>query len=70
MAARAAQASYQVDCPHCGKHFQGELLTGSGPSPSRGFKCPHCRLFVPYDRAAGRADAEAGQPARHHSFKG
>jgi hypothetical protein len=20
----------------------------------RGFKCPHCKLFVPYDRAADR----------------
>jgi DNA-directed RNA polymerase subunit RPC12/RpoP len=53
MAGRAAQATYDVECPHCGKSFQGELLTGSSPSGSQGFKCPHCRLFVPYERANG-----------------
>ena len=58
MAGRAADASYQVDCPHCGKTFQAELLTGSSPSSGRGFKCPHCRLFVPYERAGGAAQAE------------
>ena len=39
-----------VTCPHCGKAFVGELLTGRG-GRDRGFKCPHCRLFVPAARA-------------------
>jgi DNA-directed RNA polymerase subunit RPC12/RpoP len=51
MVGPVAQASYQVDCPHCGKTFHGELLVGSSPRAARGFKCPHCRLFVPYERA-------------------
>ena len=47
-----AQATvYEVSCPHCGKAFREELL--SGPAARyHGFKCPHCRLFVPLDRAS------------------
>jgi DNA-directed RNA polymerase subunit RPC12/RpoP len=41
----------RVVCPHCGKEFEGELLVGSSAPDSRGFKCPHCRLFVPAERA-------------------
>lgn len=41
---------YDVACPHCGKTFQGELIVGSAPRYT-GFKCPHCRLFVAYERA-------------------
>jgi tRNA(Ile2) C34 agmatinyltransferase TiaS len=49
---------HRVVCPHCGKEFEAELLTSiSAPGP-RGFKCPHCRLFVPADRAV-----EADEPA-------
>ena len=40
---------YDVVCPHCKKSFRGELI---GADESRqGFKCPHCRLFVPFERA-------------------
>ncbi len=39
---------YDVTCPHCGKSFTAELL-GGGLGP-RGFKCPHCKLFVPLER--------------------
>ena len=39
----------EVVCPHCGKHFTAPLLAGD--SVQRGFKCPHCKLFVPLDRA-------------------
>jgi DNA-directed RNA polymerase subunit RPC12/RpoP len=60
MAGRAAHASYQVDCPHCGKSFKGELLTGRSPGSRRGFKCPHCRLFVPFERAGS---APSGAPS-------
>jgi DNA-directed RNA polymerase subunit RPC12/RpoP len=42
--------TYEVTCPHCKKDFEAELLVGSSPQ-QRGFKCPHCKLFVPYERA-------------------
>jgi DNA-directed RNA polymerase subunit RPC12/RpoP len=42
--------SYNVTCPHCGREFVADLLEGEAER-HRGFKCPHCRLFVPYARA-------------------
>jgi DNA-directed RNA polymerase subunit RPC12/RpoP len=39
-----------VSCPHCGKTFQSELLSGASDR-HQGFKCPHCRLFVALARA-------------------
>jgi hypothetical protein len=42
---------YAVLCPHCGKSFRDELLTGPAER-YHGFKCPHCRLFVPFERVA------------------
>jgi DNA-directed RNA polymerase subunit RPC12/RpoP len=36
-------------CPHCRKPFNAPLLRG-GAERYRGFKCPHCRLFVPVSR--------------------
>jgi transposase-like protein len=45
----AAAPNYEVVCPHCKKTFTAELM---GEDKRRqGFKCPHCRLFVPYERA-------------------
>ena len=41
---------YQVVCPHCRKQFESELISG-GAARYRGFKCPHCKLFVPSERA-------------------
>jgi DNA-directed RNA polymerase subunit RPC12/RpoP len=38
----------EVVCPHCGKPFSAPLLADLA---QRGYKCPHCRLFVPLDRA-------------------
>jgi len=35
-----------VECPHCHKQFSAELMEGSA-ARYRGFKCPHCKLFVP-----------------------
>jgi DNA-directed RNA polymerase subunit RPC12/RpoP len=52
---------YRVVCPHCGKEFEGELLAGSSAPGPRGFKCPHCRLFVPLERAS--AADERAEPA-------
>jgi DNA-directed RNA polymerase subunit RPC12/RpoP len=39
-----------VVCPHCGKPFSAPLLADRRDA-QRGYKCPHCRLFVPLDRA-------------------
>lgn len=47
----AAESSFEVVCPHCHKEFEAELLVSSDTGGPRGFKCPHCRLFVPYERA-------------------
>ena len=40
---------HEVSCPHCKKVFIATLLSGRR---ARGFKCPHCRLFVPLERSA------------------
>ena len=45
--------SFDVECPHCHKSFAAELLEGAA-ARYRGFKCPHCKLFVPYERAEER----------------
>jgi hypothetical protein len=45
-----ANETYDVVCPHCRREFVGELLEGAS-ARHRGFKCPYCRLFVPYERA-------------------
>jgi DNA-directed RNA polymerase subunit RPC12/RpoP len=42
------QAS-EIVCPHCKKTFTADLMSGSAER-YRGFKCPHCRLFVPAAR--------------------
>jgi len=47
--AEAAQGAHEVVCPHCKKPFIAELLAGEAER-YRGFKCPHCKLFVPADR--------------------
>jgi DNA-directed RNA polymerase subunit RPC12/RpoP len=41
---------YDVVCPHCKKPFTADVLTGA-TQRHQGFKCPHCRLFVPFERA-------------------
>ena len=58
MAERAAQdLVYEVECPHCGKGFRAELLDGA-TERHHGFKCPHCKLFVPLHRAEEQELAE------------
>jgi transposase-like protein len=42
--------AHTVECPHCHKTFEAESVQGRGRI--QGFKCPHCRLFVPLDRVA------------------
>jgi hypothetical protein len=46
-----AAAEYHVVCPHSSKEFDAKLLVSASAPGPRGFKCPHCRLFVPLDRA-------------------
>lgn len=48
---------YELTCPHCKKQFEAELLEGAA-ARYNGFKCPHCRLFVPLERV----DAPAERP--------
>jgi transposase-like protein len=43
-------STHEVVCPHCKKTFKAELIAGH-TERHRGFKCPHCKLFVPADRA-------------------
>jgi DNA-directed RNA polymerase subunit RPC12/RpoP len=40
------RAEYRVECPHCHKPFTATVMEGSA-ARYRGFKCPHCKLFVP-----------------------
>ncbi len=47
----------EMQCPHCRKTFRASLL---GPETARaGYKCPHCRLFVPLGRAEEAQPADA-----------
>jgi transposase-like protein len=47
---------FDVTCPHCKKPFKATLMAGHA-ARHRGFKCPHCKLFVPAERG------EAEEPA-------
>jgi DNA-directed RNA polymerase subunit RPC12/RpoP len=51
----ASGTTYDVVCPHCKKQFAATLMEGRRAA-HHGFKCPHCRLFVPLER---RDDADA-----------
>jgi hypothetical protein len=52
------ESGFEVECPHCRKSFAAEPLRGGHAARYRGFKCPHCRLFVPLERA-GASDLNA-----------
>jgi phage FluMu protein Com len=45
------QQSFEVECPHCHKSFAGQPIEGGRAARYLGFKCPHCKLFVPLQRA-------------------
>jgi DNA-directed RNA polymerase subunit RPC12/RpoP len=47
-----AEGVAEVVCPHCKKTFTANLIAGRAER-YRGFKCPHCRLFVPAARVQG-----------------
>ena len=55
----APTGPYEVECPHCHRPFEAELLEG-GAERYNGFKCPHCRLFVPFERVEENAKPAAG----------
>jgi DNA-directed RNA polymerase subunit RPC12/RpoP len=60
VSSEAAQKSgFEVECPHCHKTFTAEVIEGAA-ARYRGFKCPHCRLFVP--AARGGDDALSRDP--------
>ena len=40
---------YEIVCPHCKKSFEQEAITGEAARHA-GFKCPHCKLFVAWER--------------------
>ena len=44
-----AEQPVEIVCPHCKKAFSADLMAGAAER-YRGFKCPHCRLFVPAAR--------------------
>jgi phage FluMu protein Com len=50
MAEATGETTFELSCPHCSKVFSARLLQGRAER-YRGFKCPHCKLFVPYERA-------------------
>jgi phage FluMu protein Com len=43
------EPSFEVECPHCHKGFAAEAIDGGRAVRYRGFKCPHCKLFVPLE---------------------
>jgi hypothetical protein len=53
MGAESHVTVFAATCPHCRRPFRAELLAGG--SARRGFKCPHCCLFVPAERAGAGA---------------
>ena len=58
-----SDAVYEIVCPHCKKTFEQQPLTGDA-ARYQGFKCPHCRLFVAWERAdepVGEADEPVGE---------
>jgi transposase-like protein len=40
---------FDVECPHCHRRFRSKLLVAQ-TARHEGFKCPHCKLFVAYER--------------------
>jgi len=58
----APDVLHEVQCPHCGKTFIAKVIPGAAER-YRGFKCPHCRLFVPAERAVNGDDTAADSDA-------
>jgi DNA-directed RNA polymerase subunit RPC12/RpoP len=47
--AAAEHEELDVVCAHCRKPFRSEILAPN--TEQAGFKCPHCRLYMPLERA-------------------
>jgi DNA-directed RNA polymerase subunit RPC12/RpoP len=58
MASPSSSSAHKIVCPHCGKEFEAELMSGESDR-HLGFKCPHCRLFVAYSRVEDQDAEEA-----------
>jgi tRNA(Ile2) C34 agmatinyltransferase TiaS len=54
-----ADRTYAVHCPHCRKRFESSPMPGRAARYA-GFKCPHCKLFVPFERVADQDGASDG----------
>ena len=52
--AQDTSTTTEITCPHCHQTFTGRLIAG-GVERHRGYKCPHCKLFVPESRAEDTA---------------
>lgn len=50
----APHGTYTVTCPHCSRPFEADVLEGRA-ARYNGFKCPHCKLFVPFERVEEEA---------------
>jgi phage FluMu protein Com len=51
------QPIQDVTCVHCGKPFHASMLAPN--TGQAGFKCPHCKLFMPLVRVESDADEAA-----------
>jgi hypothetical protein len=56
------EQNYEVECPHCHKPFTAQPVSGRAARYA-GFKCPHCRLFVPFERIGEHEAPAGGEPA-------
>src|SRR4029078_13141971 len=53
------EQTVEGECPHSQKPFAGEPIEGGRAARYLGFKCPHCKLFVPLQRATAPALSRA-----------
>ena len=57
MSGDADERRFEIECPHCHKTFSAAPIEGGRAARYNGFKCPHCRLFVPLLRATDAENA-------------
>ena len=57
------EQSFEVECPHCHKTFDGEPIEGGRAARYLGFKCPHCH------KSFAAEPIEGGRAARYLGFK-
>jgi DNA-directed RNA polymerase subunit RPC12/RpoP len=54
----STDTDFEVVCPHCRRPFRAQLLPTRSAARQPGFKCPHCRLFVAYERVVETPDGD------------